>query len=84
MEQGGARFAPFFAPLDINALVFDPPYADLRLAHNVDGHLVVAILVGSVPGGILGSYLATRVPVLWLRRILCAVLLMTGARMLWA
>ena len=33
---------------------------------------------------ILGSHLSSRVPVLWLRRILCAVLLMTGARMLWA
>ena len=54
------------------------------LAHNVDGRLVGAILLGSIPGGILGSYLATRVPVLWLRRILCTVLLMTGARMLWA
>jgi len=54
------------------------------MAHNVDGHLVAAILVGSIPGGILGSYLATRVPVLWLRRILCTILLMTGARMLWA
>jgi len=53
-------------------------------AGNVDGHLVAAILIGSIPGGILGSYLSTRVPVLWLRRILCAVLLMTGARMLWA
>jgi hypothetical protein len=54
------------------------------LAGNVDGHLVGAILLGSIPGGIVGSYLATRVPVLWLRRILCTVLLMTGARMLWA
>ncbi|HEY6301531.1 MAG TPA: sulfite exporter TauE/SafE family protein [Terriglobales bacterium] len=53
-------------------------------AGNVEGHLVGAILIGSIPGGILGSYLSTRVPVLWLRRILCAVLLMTGARMLWA
>jgi len=38
----------------------------------------------SIPGGMLGSHLSTRVPVLWLRRILCTVLLMTGARMLWA
>jgi hypothetical protein len=53
-------------------------------AGNVDGHLVEAILIGSIPGGILGSHLSTRVPVLWLRRILCTVLLMTGARMLWA
>ncbi|MGA2003795.1 MAG: sulfite exporter TauE/SafE family protein [Terriglobales bacterium] len=53
-------------------------------AGNVDWHLVSSLLIGSLPGGILGSYLTTRVPVLWLRRILCAVLLMTGARMLWA
>ena len=53
-------------------------------AGNVDPHLVVSLLIGSIPGGILGSHLSTRVPVLWLRRILCTVLLMTGARMLWA
>jgi hypothetical protein len=51
---------------------------------NVDISLVVPLLLGSIPGGILGSHLSTRVPVLWLRRILCAVLLTTGARMLWA
>jgi uncharacterized membrane protein YfcA len=51
---------------------------------NVDFNLVASLLIGSIPGGILGSHLSTRVPVLWLRRILCAVLLMTGARMLWA
>ena len=50
--------------------------------HNVDLHLVGALVMGSVPGGLLGSYLSTRVPVPWLRRILCAVLLATGARML--
>jgi uncharacterized protein len=52
--------------------------------HNVDTHLVGALLIGSIPGGLLGSYLSTRVPVPWLRRILCAVLLATGARMLMA
>jgi uncharacterized protein len=51
---------------------------------NVDFPLVISLLIGSIPGGILGSHLSTRVPVLWLRRILCTVLLMTGARMLWA
>jgi uncharacterized membrane protein YfcA len=51
---------------------------------NVDRALVACLLIGSIPGGILGSYLSTRVPVLWLRRILCAILLTTGARMLWA
>ena len=53
-------------------------------AGNVDLHLVGSLLIGSIPGGMLGSHLSTRVPILWLRRILCTVLLMTGARMLWA
>lgn len=51
---------------------------------NVDPGLVVSLLIGSIPGGLLGSHLATRVPMLWLRRILCTLLLLTGARMLWA
>jgi uncharacterized protein len=51
--------------------------------NNVDPRLVVSLLVGSIPGGLIGSHLATRVPMLWLRRILCALLLITGARMLW-
>lgn len=51
---------------------------------NVDPSLVGCLLIGSIPGGLLGSYLSTRVPMLWLRRILCAILLATGARMLWA
>src|ERR1700752_4339177 len=50
---------------------------------NVDPDLVVTLLVGSIPGGLLGSPLSTRVPVLWLRRILCVILLVTGARMIW-
>jgi uncharacterized protein len=51
---------------------------------NVDPGLVVSLLIGSIPGGLLGSHFATRMPMLWLRRILCALLLLTGARMLWA
>jgi uncharacterized membrane protein YfcA len=51
---------------------------------NVDPGLVVSLLIGSIPGGLVGSHLATRVPMLWLRRILCTLLLLTGARMLWA
>jgi uncharacterized membrane protein YfcA len=50
---------------------------------NVDPRLVVTLLIGSVPGGLIGSHLSTRVPMLWLRRILCTLLLATGARMLW-
>ena len=51
---------------------------------NVDPKLVLSLLIGSIPGGLLGSHLATRVPMLWLRRLLCTLLLITGARMLWA
>ncbi len=50
---------------------------------NIDPVLVGSLLIGSIPGGIVGSYLSTRMPVPWLRRILCTVLLATGARMLW-
>jgi hypothetical protein len=51
---------------------------------NIDPVLVGSLLIGSIPGGIVGAHLSTRMPVPWLRRILCAVLLVTGARMLWA
>jgi hypothetical protein len=57
-------------------------FLHLRLG-NVDKGLVLSLLIGSIPGGLLGSHLATRLPTLWLRRILCALLLITGARMLW-
>jgi uncharacterized membrane protein YfcA len=50
---------------------------------NVNWPLVGALLIGSIPGGLLGSHLSTRMPMLWLRRILCFLLLATGARMLW-
>src|SRR5579871_6519891 len=51
---------------------------------NVDLPLVASLVIGSIPGGLLGSHLSTRMPMIWLRRILCALLLITGARMLWA
>jgi hypothetical protein len=50
---------------------------------NVDPWLVGSLLIGSIPGGLVGSHLSTRVPMMWLRRILCTLLLITGARMLW-
>ena len=49
---------------------------------NVDTSLVLSLLIGSIPGGLIGAHFSTRVPMLWLRRILCTVLLATGARML--
>jgi uncharacterized protein len=59
-------------------------FLQFKINNNIDIRLVGALLLGSIPGGLLGSYLSTRVPVPWLRRILCAVLLATGARMLMA
>src|ERR1700692_2666190 len=50
---------------------------------NVDPTVVGSLGIGSIPRGLLGSHLSTRVPMLWLRRILCTLLLLTGARMLW-
>lgn len=50
---------------------------------NVDPKLVLVLLIGSIPGGLLGSQLSTQVPTVWLRRILYAVLLATGLRMVW-
>lgn len=51
---------------------------------NVDASLVGYLLIGSIPGGLIGSHLSTHVPVLWLRRILCVILLTTGARLVWS
>jgi len=51
---------------------------------NVDPALVLSLLIGSIPGGLVGSHLATRMSMLWLRRVLCTLLLITGARMLMA
>jgi uncharacterized membrane protein YfcA len=51
---------------------------------NVDPSLVGYLLIGSIPGGLIGSHLSTHVPVLWLRRILCVILLTTGARLVWS
>lgn len=49
---------------------------------NINFELVGALLIGSIPGGILGARLTRIVPVLWLRRVLCSVLLVTGIKML--
>ncbi len=52
----GARFPPFFRGLDIETVVLDPPYADLRLAPQVHG----AVAWGSHDPGLEGS--ASRPP----------------------
>ena len=53
----------------------------LRLG-TVDPLLVAYLLIGSIPGAMLGTRLSSLLPGTWLKRILCCVLLVTGARML--
>ncbi len=51
---------------------------------NIDPYLVGSLLIGSIPGGLLGSHLSTRLASTLVAAAFCAVLLATGARMLWA
>lgn len=53
----------------------------LRLG-TVDPLLVAYLLMGSIPGALLGTRLSSFLPGHWLKRILCCALLITGARML--
>ncbi len=48
----------------------------------VDPSIVFPLLIGSVPGSLLGVRLSNRMPSHWLKRALCVVLFATGARML--
>jgi uncharacterized protein len=50
---------------------------------NVDPALVTAVLIGSIPGGLLGAHLTNYVPSKLLKRMLCSFLVIVGARMLW-
>jgi uncharacterized membrane protein YfcA len=56
-------------------------FLHLRLG-TVDSALVLPLVIGSVPGSLLGVRLSTVLPSPWLKRVLCIVLLATGARML--
>lgn len=47
----------------------------------IDWGLLVALLIGSLPGIVIGSRLAARVPDGWLRTILAAVLAVVGLRL---
>jgi uncharacterized membrane protein YfcA len=50
---------------------------------NVDPVLVTTVLIGSIPGGLLGAYLTKYLPSLLFKRTLCSFLVIVGARMLW-
>jgi uncharacterized membrane protein YfcA len=50
---------------------------------NVDLVLVSCIILGSVPGGILGAYLTRHISSARLKQVLSALLMVVGVRMLW-
>lgn len=50
---------------------------------NVDLVLVGCVLLGSIPGGLLGAYLTRYLPAHRFRQMLCTILVVVGARMLW-
>jgi hypothetical protein len=50
---------------------------------NVDYAIVGPILIGSVPGGVLGAYVANRIPAKRLKQFLFVVLIAFGVRMMW-
>jgi uncharacterized membrane protein YfcA len=49
---------------------------------SVDWHLLGALLIGSIPGIVVGSYLATRVPERVLRIVLAVTLIVVATRLL--
>ena len=53
----------------------------LRLG-TVDPTLVFPLLIGSLPGSLIGVRLSNLIPKVWLKRTLCFILLVTGVRML--
>ncbi|HZD30915.1 MAG TPA: sulfite exporter TauE/SafE family protein [Candidatus Angelobacter sp.] len=50
---------------------------------NVDLSLVACVLIGSIPGGLLGAYLTRYLPSYRFKQLLCTILVAVGARMLW-
>jgi uncharacterized membrane protein YfcA len=50
---------------------------------NVDPVLVTTVLIGSIPGGLLGASLTKYFPTQLFKQTLCAVLVVVGTRILW-
>jgi hypothetical protein len=54
------------------------------LLGSVDVAMLLSLLIGSLPGIALGSHLSARAPESLLRNLLAAVLVLVGARLVWA
>ncbi|MGB2637679.1 MAG: sulfite exporter TauE/SafE family protein, partial [Candidatus Acidiferrum sp.] len=52
--------------------------------NNVDTMLVASVLLGSIPGGLLGAHLTKYLAPGRFKLLLCCVLAVVGVRMLWA
>lgn len=48
----------------------------------VDKPLVAALLTGAIPGGLMGTRLSNHIPAHWVKRMLCGLVFVAGARML--
>jgi uncharacterized membrane protein YfcA len=56
--------------------------AQLDFLHAIAGLLVVNLLIGSIPGVVIGSLLSTRSPDRVLRPLLAVVLIISGYKLL--
>lgn len=54
------------------------------LLGSVDWVMLLSLLIGSLPGIMIGSHLSTRAPEALLRNLLSGVLVLVGARLVWA
>ena len=58
-------------------LVFSAAVANI-IAHGLEWNILIPLLIGSVPGSILGSHIAPRVPASFIRRGIVVVLTVSG------
>jgi hypothetical protein len=68
----------------VHALLLTAVTATLQMKlGNVDYPLVGSVLIGSIPGGVIGASLANQIPAKRLKQMLFIVLIAFGTRMFW-
>ena len=65
-------------PLCVVSLIFS------SLQHQLPWQDALPYLIGAIPGGLLAGLLGRKIPVIWLHRILGAMILWGGFRSLWS
>ncbi|MFN8193125.1 MAG: sulfite exporter TauE/SafE family protein [Nocardioidaceae bacterium] len=63
-------------------LVLSAAISNIIVNHGVEWGLLVPLVIGSLPGSMLGSRIAPRVPQSWIRRGIIVVLVMSGLALL--